>query len=1027
MIFRFKLKKGVIMNSTKNILGGEKMTINKNWNCPSIFSCDNLNRHKELFEKVKKEGMKSVALIDEGTMQHLFLTSEMAKEYDLKIFIGCKIPFKLGSHVVKLALYPRNNKGLKQLSYMSTEFQKNEKKELSLAGKREALALMNIVVDATEARVDERVVKEVVRTLSAITSKGYLHVGLAETFSQKNKKRNLQIKEVLKKEGVGYIPFNKLLFLEEKDYEDFFDLVRIKEMSKPEDIENIFMNNEEIDEIFDYMDGVEDNSEKIFINTNLDLVIEKKEMKTPKYPIEEKFEVSPLFKTRFEEFIKNSTKEEVKSSAYLFHLVMKGLIERYGKNKEAIERALYELKVIIEKKFSDYFLIVWDIIRFAKNNGIAIGPGRGSAVGSIIAYSLNITEIDPLKWNLQFERFLNEFRLDFPDIDTDMSQRDREKVIAYTKNKYGVDYVSLIVTRSNYGFKNIVNNMLKIMRVPNDKVEKMRELKPENYASYGEFVSYLEKENKDAYAFVQSSKDIRILLQRGYALKDIPQGTSRHASGVLISSVPLKDEMPMMYDESGMLTQIPNDNDTNSLEQMGYLKFDFLGLRYLDVLEDAKRPTEIREGKAFPQIPINDPKALKMLSEGYTEGVFQFESASQYAKQIKIDDFKDIVALNALNRPGPMDNIPLFAERKGQPIKVFGKNKKELQGVECLYPILEETNGIIVYQEQINEIVCEWAGYSLGEAELFRKAVSKKQGKVLKEQRVIFIKRSLEKGRDKQTTIEIYDLILEFANYGFNKSHAVAYSWISYTCAYLKAHHTADYMAALMNSVANNSKKVSPYIEETRRMDVKVLRPDINVSTDKFYVVDGSIRCALQMINNIGEKTAKAILRIRGNKLFLNLKDVLRRIERSDVSRSNIETLVRAGALDALGEREQLLQQLKGDKEEIKLGFAEKVKEEIRLCDTEFLVDSTLKNKLITKSKETPNGVTGIITKIEKTKDKYEREMAKIQLLDFEGRNRYTVIFNRVWKEEKENIHEGAIVIGELDDRAFKKIKAFKL
>lgn len=999
------------------------MTVNKNWNCATIFNCDNLNTHEALFEKAKKEGMESVALLDDGKMQHIFMTSETAKQYDLKVFVGCKFPFKIGSNVVTLALYPRNNKGMKFLEALSTEFLEKGEKELRLEGKKESLSQMNIVVDATE-EISPKAVREVLITLFNITSKGFIHVGVSDNFYGSNKEKNLLLKEIIKKEGVGYIPFNKVLFLEEEDYENFYSLNRIKEKEMSEDVEHIFMSSEEVESVFSYMEGAQDNSEKIFNNTNVDVIIGKRDMKIPDFDIVENFTVHPLFKTRFDEYIQKSSKVQVKSAAYLFHLVMDGVIERYGKQKNAIERALSELKVIIEKDFSNYFLIVWDLIKYAKSNGIVIGPGRGSAVSSVASYSLGITEIDPLKWNLQFERFLNIFRLDFPDIDIDVSQRHREKLITYLKKKYGEAFVAQIVTRSNYGFKNIVNNLVKVMKVPNDKVKKLKEMHPENHANLESFTKTLTNEEKE---FLRSSKDVRVLLERGFALREIPQGTSRHASGVLISSVPLRKEMPMMFDENGMLTQVPNDNDTNSLEKMGFLKYDILGLRTLDVVEDTKTLIEIKEGQVFPEIPYNDEKTLKMLSDGYTEGVFQLESASRFAKQIKIDDFKDIVALNALNRPGPMDNIPLFSERKGQPIKVFGRNKKELSGVESLYPLLEETNGIVVYQEQINELVKEWAGYSLGEAELFRKAISKKQADVLKNQREEFLKKAKSKGRDEQTTSQLYELIMEFANYGFNKAHAVAYSWISYMCAYLKTHYTAEYMVSLMNSVASNAKKVSPYIEESRRMNVEILRPDINVSTNKFQVVEGNILCALQLVSNIGEKTAKSIVRVRGNQPFRNLKDVLSRTFKTDVSVSNIETLIRAGALDSLGDRELLLHELGGFKELEVMGIVEKIKEEIRLCGTIFLLDSSLKRKLMEKSSENANGITGIITNLKKTQDKYKRDMAKLQLLDFEGRIHYLVVFNRVWKEVETSLYEGAIVIGELDNRAFTKVKAFQL
>lgn len=997
------------------------MVVNRNWNCPTVFNCDNFNRHEELYEKAKALGLESVSLIDDGKLQHLFMTSEVAKRYNLKTLIGCKFPFKIGSNEVVLALYPRGDVGLNFLSAMSTDYLENGEKPLSLEGKKEALSMMNVVIDASEG-LSAGVVREVLLTLYNITTSQYLHVGVAEDALQSNKESNLEIKEILLKEDVGYIPYNRVLFLEKGDFKNFVDFKKIKKEETPVDYRNIFKSDGEIRGMFDYMIEVKDSSEKIFSDTNLNAVIEKRDIKLPNFKIREDFDMHPLFRTRFEEFIKISPEEKVKNASYLFSLVIKGLIQKYGKNKEAVERVLTELKVIIEKDFTNYFLIVLGIYRYAKENDIAVGPGRGSVVSSVAAFCLDLTEIEPLKYNLQFERFLNVYRLDYPDIDIDVSQRDREKIISYLKEEYGTEFVSQIVTKNNYGFKKVINEMIKVMKVPSDKVEKLKSLRAENFESVDELMASL---NEEDVLFVRNSKDVRVLLERAFALRDITFGTSRHASGVLISSVPLKKEMPMMFDEHGLLTQIPNDNDTNSLEEMGFLKVDILGLRNLDVIKDTKKLIKLKTGKTLSEIPLDDEKTLKMLNEGRTEGVFQLESAGRFAKQIKVNHFNDIVALNALNRPGPMDNIPMFAERKGKPTKMFGRNKKELVGVEELYPIVEETNGVVVYQEQINELVRSWAGYTLGEADLFRSAVSKKKSDVLKKEREEFIKKAAVLNRDEKTTIQLYELILEFANYGFNKAHAVAYSLISYTCAYLKAHYTAEYMACLMNSVAGDSKAVAPYINEARRMGVEVLRPDINLSTDKYVVTENGIRCALQLVSNIGRKTAKALARIRGEKSFDSLKDVLDRISESEVGKSELKYLIRSGALDCLDERSWLISELSG--EEFSYGYADMIKEEIKLTNTVFLVDGEMKSKILDTQQNLVNGVSGILSKVTPMLDKNKKEMAKVQLVDFDGKVHYLVVFHKAWEKFKTSLAEGAVVVGKVDNGVLDKVEAFQL
>lgn len=993
-------------------------------NTSSIFEKVSLIEVPKLFEKAKREKLNSVGMNSSGTLHDLYTISDAIKQTGVKAIIGTTFPFHIGTNHVKLAMYPRTENGKKALIKLSSKFHKNDKKSLTLQKMKDILVHMNLVIDTEEANVKS--VLETIRTLSALVSKKQIYVGLHETFSQKNKEKNLELKEIMKKEKVEFVNFNKVLFLEEDEFDNFYDFMKIKGNELPEDIDNVFLTEVEVKEMYQYMIPFEESTWKFEKSSNVDWRIDQGNIKIPPFKVPEDFQIPAKFNERYAEFIANNTKEAVSSAAYLFKLVFVGVMEKYGQDKTAIERAYKELDVILTKNFSDYFLIVSDFMNYGKKNGIIFGPGRGSVCASLVAFCLNITEVEPLMYNLQFERFLNIHRTDLPDIDIDVSQKTREKLIAYIRNKHGNDFVSQIMTRSNYGFKAILREYTKKYRIPKDSLEKMMSLSPEKYDNYNEFLT---ESGGEAQSLVRGSKDIEEVLKRIYALKNIPQSISRHAAGVIISSVPLEDEIPMMYDEGRTMTQLSNDN--KALEGMGFLKFDILGLRNLDVIDEAEKMIELHTGQKVPkQIPLNDEKTLNLFREGQLSGVFQMESTgmSRTAKEMSIASFDEIVILSAMYRPGPMDNIPLYIQQKGKPISMV-VDGEELQGVECLYPILKNTNGVIVFQEQINKIVVEWAAYDLSQAELFRQAIKSKKGQFLNNERAVFVKKASEIGRNELSSNKLFDLILKFAEYGFVESHAVAYSLISYRTAYLKANHSVDYMAAVMTSVAGNPKKVAPYIEETRRLGLNILQPDINASSTTFVPLEKEIRCALQMVNGVGAKTVEVIIQVRGKSPFKNFKDFMFRVKNSPVDKGTIETLIKAGAMDSIGERHEMLIELgtveKGKIEPYTNG--EKIIEELKYCDTVFSIDATMMKKLTDRCKDKDDCIAGVLMSISTMQDKNQKEMAKIQITTFDGNTHYLVMFQQMWKKEQKGLIEGSVVMAQIENRAIKKIGTIKI
>lgn len=595
--------------------------------------------------------------------------------------------------------------------------------------------------------------------------------------------------------------------------------------------------------------------------------------------------------------------------AYLSKLCQQGIQQKYGGETDEIRtRLAYELDVIRSMGYVDYFLIVWDFVKFAKDHGIHVGPGRGSAAGSIVSYLLNITTVDPLRYALLFERFLNPERVSMPDIDIDFCYVRRNEVIDYVTQKYGNDFVARIITFDTLAARGAIRDVGRALGLPYQTVDRVAKLVPSTLK-----ITLKEALEQSAplRAIYEQDEAVHRLIEMAQAVEGMPRHASIHAAGVLICGEPTHHLVPLQAQQDRVVTQFP----MGTLEELGLLKMDFLGLRTLTVIHDAV--SFIRQTKGISvdmeTIDFEDPAVFRLLSGGHTDGLFQLESQGmkQFLRELRPDCLEDMIAGISLYRPGPMASIPTYIHNKTHPQAVTYKH-------ELLRPILHTTYGCIVYQEQVMQIVQKMAGYTLGHADMVRRAMSKKKADVMEQERKLFLDGAKEKGVSGEISGAVFDEIAEFANYAFNKSHAACYAVIAYQTAWLKTHYPTEFLAALLTSVLGNMPKVSAYVAECERLGLRLLPPDINESIDVFSCGERSIRFGLAAVKNVGRQATQQIVEERKqNGPFLSLRDFLERMK-SDCNRRLIESLIRCGAFDGLeGNRAQKLAVLDSWMEEI--------------------------------------------------------------------------------------------------------------
>ena len=585
---------------------------------------------------------------------------------------------------------------------------------------------------------------------------------------------------------------------------------------------------------------------------------------------------------------------------FLKELCDKGLKKRYGENlsEEIQKRAEYELNIIKKMGYVDYYLIVWDFIHYAKTNGIPVGPGRGSGAGSILAYAIEITDIDPIKYGLLFERFLNPERISMPDFDVDFSDERRQEVIDYVARKYGHDHVSQIITFGTMAAKMVIRDVARVLDYPYAEADALAKMIPNEIHITIKKALEQNKELKDRY---DTDEQTRKILDIAMGLEGMPRQASTHACGVVITKDPVDTYVPL-YVRDG---QINTQYIMTTLEELGLLKMDFLGLRNLTVIQNTIDMVKENHGidVEFDQ-DMSDPKVYKLWQDGNTSGIFQFESQgmTNFMKELKPDCLEDLIAGVSLYRPGPMDQIPRYIRGKQNP----GHNEYTHPSLE---PILNVTYGCMVYQEQVMQIVRDLAGYSLGRADLVRRAMGKKKLDVMAKEREVFIHGQVDEngnievpgcvrnGIDEVSANKIFDEMAEFAKYAFNKSHAACYAVVSYRTAYLKAYYPAEFMAATLNSYLGNLDKAPQYIDECKRLGIQILKPDINKSFEKFTVEDGKIRFGLGAIKNVGTIPVENIVKERKEKgEYKSFTDFCERVSELQVNKKCVESLIKAGA-----------------------------------------------------------------------------------------------------------------------------------
>lgn len=848
---------------------------------------------EQLVKGAKEKGFTMLALTDYNVMHGAVTFYKQCLKHEMKPIIGLTVDVQseiTSNMAFPLILLAKNQVGFQNLMKISSVVQTKSKEGIPLKWLRHYAAGLFAISPGDAGEIESYLLEDNDEQ-AARCAELYKHIFGADSFFLSLQNHNVPTETSLlnklvslgNSHSVQTVVTNNVRYLQQSDSFAHECLLAIKNGEKLHDDDRERLGTDqyylktsaEMVELFaDFPEALE-NTWRIAEECNV--MVELHKQKLPKYP----------------------TLEGETAEGLLEKLCMKGLSERYSSaTKEHKERLRYELSVIEKMKFADYFLIVWDFMRFSREQHILTGPGRGSAAGSLVSYVLYITDVDPLKYDLLFERFLNPERITMPDIDIDFPDHRRDEVIEYVANKYGEAHVAQIVTFGTLAAKAALRDVGRAFGLNTKELEGLSRAVP----------SQLGISLKDAYAqserlraFVNESPTNQRLFETAVKLEGLPRHTSTHAAGVVISEEPLVNTVPISEgSQSVYLTQYAMDD----LEEVGLLKMDFLGLRNLTLIESIidlikKR---VRVNFDIKTIPLDDKDTFLMLSRGETTGVFQLESEGMrhVLRRLKPTNFEDIVAVNALYRPGPMENIPMFIDRK--------HGKEHISYLhEDLKPILENTYGIIVYQEQIMQIASTMAGFSLGEADLLRRAVGKKKKEILDKERQHFVEGAMTKGYESSIANEVYDLIVKFANYGFNRSHAVAYSVIAYQLAYLKANYPVYFMAALLSSSIGNESKIAQYIKECREMGIQVLPPSINKSGYTFLVENHAIRYSLTAIKGIGVAALKGLFSARKSKKFSDLFDFCIRVSAKSVNRKALESLIHSGSFDEFGEDRAVL------------------------------------------------------------------------------------------------------------------------
>ena len=867
----------------------------------------------ELMERARELGMEHIAITDHGNMYGVIDFYRAANAAGLHPVIGCEVYVAPGSRFDRemskgenryhhLILLAENNQGYANLmKIVSRGFTEGfyYKPRVDYDVLREfhegIIACSACLAGAVASQLVQgqyEKAKEEALTLAQIFGEDHFYLELQDHGIPEQKAVNQGLLRMSQETGLPLIATNDVHYIRKEDAQAHDILLCIQTQKKVQDEDRMryeggqfyLKSEEEMRSLFGYAQEAIDNTEKIASRCHVEIEFGK--YKLPQYDVPEGYS----------------------SWEYIQKLCREGLARRYpdadeAQRKTLTERMDYEMDTIRTMGFIDYFLIVWDFIKYAKDHGISVGPGRGSAAGSIVAYSLGITDIDPIRFDLLFERFLNPERVTMPDIDVDFCYERRQEVIDYVTRKYGKERVVQIVTFGTLAARGVIRDVGRALDLPYSYVDTVAKAIPMELNITIDKALVMNPELRSMY---ENDSDIHYLIDMSRKLEGLPRHTSVHAAGVVISPKAVDEFVPLSKGSDGNIT---TQYTMTTLEELGLLKMDFLGLRTLTVIQNAAHMCGMTDADML-HIDFEDKAVLDMISAGQTEGVFQLESAGmrQFMKELRPESMEDIIAGISLYRPGPMDFIPKYIQ---------GKENRDSITYDCpqLEPILSPTHGCIVYQEQVMQIVRNLAGYSFGRSDLVRRAMAKKKTKVMEAERQNFVygneeegvKGCVANGIPEATANKIYDEMIDFAKYAFNKSHAAAYAVVSYQTAYLKYYHPLPFMAALMTSVRDNTAKVVGYIMNCRQMGIRILPPDVNTGQSAFSVDGDGIRFGMSAIKGVGAAVIDNIVEERQEHgLYTSLEDFMQRLTSKEVNRHTLENFIKAGAFDSLeGTRRQ--------------------------------------------------------------------------------------------------------------------------
>ena len=875
---------------------------------------DGSSKIEELVARAKELGMDSLAITDHGVMYGVVAFYKAAKAAGIKPILGSEVYVSPGSRFDRepgggqeryyhLVLLAENDTGYHNLMKIVSKgfvdgFYYRPRVDYEILEQyHEGVIALSACLAGEVPRYLERGLydqaREAALRYEKIFGKGNFFLELQDHGIPAQKMVNQGLLRLSRELGIDLVATNDIHYTYDSDV-DAHDILLCIQTGKKVADENRMRyeggqyyckSEEEMRRLFPYAQEAIDNTQKIADRCNVE--IEFGVTKLPEYQVPEGYD----------------------SWSYLNYLCEEGMKKRYPQDDGALKKRLdYELDVIHTMGYVDYFLIVWDFIHFAKSHGISVGPGRGSAAGSIVAYCLEITDIDPIRYNLLFERFLNPERVSMPDIDVDFCFERRQEVIDYVVEKYGKDQVVQIVTFGTFAARGVVRDVGRVLDLPYAKCDSIAKMIPKDL---GITLDKALKSSPDLRNAYETDEEVRYLIDMSKRLEGLPRHTSMHAAGVVISRTNVDEYVPLSRGADGTIT---TQFTMTELEELGLLKMDFLGLRTLTVIQNAVDQAEKNHQVKLDlnAIDYNDPNVMDMIGSGKDEGVFQLESGGMksFMKELKPRTLEDIIAGISLYRPGPMDFIPKYLKGKNDPSSIT---------YDCpqMEPILEPTYGCIVYQEQVMQIVRDLAGYTMGRSDLVRRAMSKKKASVMEKERQNFVygnpeegvKGCIANGIDEKTANHIYDEMIDFAKYAFNKSHAACYAVVSYQTAYLKYYYPQEFMAALLTSVLDNTTKISEYILTCRQMGISILPPDINEGVSGFSVSGENIRYGLSAIRSIGRNVVEAIVRERDrNGPFVTLDDFVSRMSGKEINKKTVENFIKAGAMDSLpGNRRQKL------------------------------------------------------------------------------------------------------------------------